>query len=283
MFSRILIPLDGSLLAEQVLATGERLRARGSVLHLIRVNPAPSNPATPYDETLQVEAESYLDFMVTRLADRGVSAQWETRCGDVAQEVLVAARDHGCDLIAIASHGRSGMARLVFGSVAEKILRGAEIPTLFVRSIDAAAKERKLECILVPTDGTAVSERAIEPAALLAREHGARLHLLFVIESLWAAGDSKLAREQLREVRRVSDGLKQRAAALRNEDIHARALVVRGDASDEVLAHAARYGADLIVMTPTGTTHRPHAFGHVSEKVLRTASMPVLVVRGSAQ
>ncbi len=279
MFQRVLVPLDGSELAEQVLPVAERLRARGGTLHLVRLNPAPADPPTPYDETLQLEAESYLDFMVSRLADRGVAAQWETRCGDVATELIAAAGDHACDLVALSSHGRTGVARLVFGSVAERVLKGATLPTLLVRAATPGGARSRLESILVPLDGTDVSERALEPAARLAREHAARIHLLYVVETLWAAGDSKLARDQLKEVRRVSERLRALAEKLRGEDVPARTLVVRGEPATEVLAHAARYSMDLVVMTPTSTAARGAAFGHVSEKVLRTAPMPVLVIR----
>ncbi len=281
MFQRILVPVDGSELAEQVLAVAERLRARGAVLHLARVNPAPANPPTPYDETLQLEAESYLDFLVSRLKDRGVAAQWETRTGEIAAEIVSAASQHSCDLIAISSHGRSGVARLVYGSVAERVLQAAAIPTLFVRALGPSGpRPPKVESVLVPLDGTPVSEGALEPAVALARDHGASLQLLYVVESLWAAGDSKLARDQFKEVRHVADRLHELANRLRGDQVPTRALVVRGDPSTDVLSHAARYGCDLIVLTPTGAGARPAAFGHVSEKILRSAPMPVLVVRG---
>jgi nucleotide-binding universal stress UspA family protein len=140
----------------------------------------------------------------------------------------------------------------------------------------------RLEILLVPLDGTPVAERAIEPAMHLARAHGSRVHLLYVIESLWAAGDSKLARDQLKEVRRVSDRLRELAAELRAQQLQARALIVRGDPSVELLAHAARYSVDLIVMTPSSASDRPAMFGHVSEKVLRASPLPILVIRKPA-
>ncbi|MBI2932443.1 MAG: universal stress protein [Planctomycetes bacterium] len=280
MFQRILVPLDGSEIAEQILPVVERLRIGGAVLQLVRVNPSPPESPTPYDETLQLEAESYLDFIVSRLSDRGIAAQWETRCGDVAAEVLAAAREHGCDLVAISSHGRSGMARLVFGNTAERILQRAEIPTLLVRALGSnAPRPARLESILVPLDGTPVSEQALDVALQVAREVGARVHLLYVIESLWAAGDSKLARDQLKEVRRTAGRLRELAERVRSERVPGRMLLVRGDPSSEVLGHVARYGMDLIVMTPTSASGRPAAFGRVSEKVLRAAPVPVLVVR----
>jgi nucleotide-binding universal stress UspA family protein len=131
MFRRILVPLDGSALAEAVLPqAGELARLHGAEVVLLRVESAPDYAVAQAAE----EAQHYL---------RGVAASlWEARVqvsmmvvlsGDAAGEILVQAELTAADLILMATHGRSGVGRWMLGSVAEKVLRAAVTPVLLVR------------------------------------------------------------------------------------------------------------------------------------------------------
>src|SRR5690606_28825453 len=142
MYQRIVVPLDGSDLAEQALSAAEELaRALNTPLHLIRVVDFPSSSfayvygamvesqaATAQFESERAMAESYLDAIARSIEKTGLSVTTEVRPGIPVHE-LVEAMKPG-DLFVVATHGRSGMARWFLGSVAEEITRRATVPVL---------------------------------------------------------------------------------------------------------------------------------------------------------
>jgi nucleotide-binding universal stress UspA family protein len=134
VYKRILVPLDGSPLAEAVLPHVEALAPRiEAEIVLIQVLPATGVLA----EIAQREEEttrSYLERVVKRLQAEGLQARFTIRYGESASEILDYAEVNDVDLIATSTHGRSGISRWVFGSIAEKILRGTNIPILLVRA-----------------------------------------------------------------------------------------------------------------------------------------------------
>jgi nucleotide-binding universal stress UspA family protein len=147
-FRRALIPLDGSTVAEavipvflefavplklevvllQVLAPVTPQVSEGS-RHLV-VNPR---------ERLQQEAEAYLGRYAEGLCAHGLSARIAVRIGDAATEIAAGAREYQADLIVMSTHGRSGLSRLLFGSVAEAVLRRADVPVFLKRVTEAEA------------------------------------------------------------------------------------------------------------------------------------------------
>jgi nucleotide-binding universal stress UspA family protein len=91
-------------------------------------------------------AEEYLPPIAAELRGRGIDADWEVRHGSPATTILAVAKSWGADLIAMSTHGRSGLGRLLFGSVAEHVLRHADVPVFLMRQTEAqlaarAAKE----------------------------------------------------------------------------------------------------------------------------------------------
>lgn len=152
MYQHIMVPLDGSELAECVLPHVEALAIGCNVsrVTLVRVvTPlhlyGGAESGLPPEERQRVEADSmdvaraYLDRMVTRLADMGVSAQAEVLFGNIIDSLVDYASKNGVDLIIIATHGRSGVSRWVWGSVADRTLRAAPVPVLMVRAPGSTA------------------------------------------------------------------------------------------------------------------------------------------------
>jgi nucleotide-binding universal stress UspA family protein len=146
VFRHILIPLDGSGLAEQILepalALGDLTQTAYTLLGVVEplVVPgyAPLAQAAPLDvqvtQMVQAEAQRYLDDLAQRLRAGGRQVHTRTLfAGQPAVAILDAARANGADLIALATHGRSGLARLLIGSVADKVRRGADMPVLLYR------------------------------------------------------------------------------------------------------------------------------------------------------
>src|SRR5215470_14859960 len=140
-FKKILVPLDGSALAEAALGRAVEFAGEGVTLMLLRAAEAHTLPGVdPSDAHVEVvrEAEDYLAAVAARLAESGV-AQVETSVwyGPAALAIVEAARLRKADLIVMSTHGRSGLGRLILGSVAESVLRGTRTPILLLRAEEA--------------------------------------------------------------------------------------------------------------------------------------------------
>ena len=145
MYQRLVVPLDGSDMAERALIEAETMAALTQApLHLVRViDFTAADAAAAYgvladpstiSTLLADEVESarqYLDAVARRTAERGLRASHELRRGRVATELLAASKPG--DLYVMASHGRSGIARWFMGSVAEEVVRRASVPVLLVK------------------------------------------------------------------------------------------------------------------------------------------------------
>ncbi len=153
MFQCIVVPLDGSKLAEQVLPYAASMaKSFGARIQLVQVVASSSQLSSmgmmgagdaggaPRDfaaleAALTAEVShtrTYLEKIATDLRKNSVQVDWEVRRGVAAMEIAGCARQHQADLIAISTHGRGGLARLLFGSVADRVLREAGIPVLLV-------------------------------------------------------------------------------------------------------------------------------------------------------
>ncbi len=141
MFRRILVPLDGSPLAEAIFPQVTELsHTLGAEVILLRVALAHTFPGVDpihlADEEVRVveEAEAYLATAAERLVREGVNAKTAVRYGQPAAEIIDHAAVEKADLVAMSTHGRSGLSRLVMGSVAEEVVRKANIPVLLLRA-----------------------------------------------------------------------------------------------------------------------------------------------------
>ncbi len=137
-YEKILVPLDGSAVAEAILPEVEKLAtAFQSAISLLRVAYAYTVPGVdPTEAQVAVvqEAETYLQKIEEQLKTKGFSVDSHVRYGDEAEEILDHCTQHGIDLIAMSTHGRSGVKRWILGSVAEKILRHSPKPIFLVRA-----------------------------------------------------------------------------------------------------------------------------------------------------
>lgn len=145
---RILVPLDGSLLAEGAIQTAAGLaRESGAALLLLRAAEAHTLPgADPTDAQVAVvrEAEEYLTAVAARLGEEGIKGvETSVWYGSPATAIIEAARLQKGDLIVMTTHGRSGLGRLILGSVAESVLRGTTTPILLLRAPGAPLEAPK--------------------------------------------------------------------------------------------------------------------------------------------
>ena len=141
LYRKLLVPLDGSRLAEVVLPHVEVLaQCAAAEVVLLRVLPATGGlPDTAREE--EATARVYLGRVVEWLKGKGIDARFTIRHGESAPEILDYAEVNDVDLIAMSAHGRSGLGRWVFGSIAEKVLRGTRLPILLVHEAGVSEAE----------------------------------------------------------------------------------------------------------------------------------------------
>jgi nucleotide-binding universal stress UspA family protein len=148
MYQSILVPLDGSKLAEAILPEVEELAALLKArLHLIRVSRVNVLPGLdPTDAQVRVihRAQEYLGKMKEQLSTRNIDIELHAPYGDPAEKILEVCRRHDIGLIAMSTHGRGGIGRWLLGSIADKVMRHSEKPVLLLRArntnIDSSEK-----------------------------------------------------------------------------------------------------------------------------------------------
>ncbi|MDQ3250657.1 MAG: universal stress protein, partial [Chloroflexota bacterium] len=186
----ILVPLDGSPLAEGVLAylhplaTPEMTElALVQVIEIWRYAFGADAYSMPYLITAaQSSAEEYLAQQRERLERLGYRVTTHVATGEAAHSILDLAQTTLADFIAMSTHGRSGFVGWALGSVAERVLQEATVPVFLVRANMPA--QQPLQHILVPLDGSTLAEQALPKAQALAQRTGATVTLLQAIQSL---------------------------------------------------------------------------------------------------
>jgi nucleotide-binding universal stress UspA family protein len=150
-FDHVLIPLDGSALAETILdpaiALGQIMGAEYTLVQAIEpvvLGYSPAAQAVALDDQVleqwRAESLAYLERVAGRLRERGLAVRTGIAYGSPAVAIIDYAREHAADLIAMSTHGRGGVARLLLGSVADKLVRGAGVPILIQRPRDEAGQ-----------------------------------------------------------------------------------------------------------------------------------------------
>ncbi len=281
MIKRIVVPLDGSEAAEAVLPQVRRLIKGGSAeLVLVRATlPMPADGFAAVDQGSIAEADAYVTSFAKKLKDEGIRARGISRVGAAARTILDVAEDERATLVALATHGRSGVARALLGSVAEAVLRKAPVPVLAVRPfwsyevVTSRPEERPIRNVLVPLDGSENSMAVVPRAVELAKLTGARVVLLHAPEpgGAWQSADGGTG-EALR-------GLEIVARTFGKEGIATRTVVEPGDPASAILAQCRPNEIDLVAMATHGRTGLARLIvGSVTEKVLRSAEVPLLIV-----
>lgn len=296
MFQRVLVPLDGSALAEQALTYARSLvtAARGTLILVRAANHHGLTGDLAVRERDAVDAaQTYLEGQAQTLEAAGFSVEIGVTFGDAAAHILDEVAIRHADAIAMATHGRSGLGRWVYGSVAERLLAHSPVPVLLVRAWvgDAQSAQALLAKpkVLVPLDGSPFAEAALPTAVGAAEGLTGELLLLQatvmptepvmgpdnlvianvdqLMESLEGAADDYLAEVEQR-LRREHPGLMVSRK------------VATGVASLTIDEVADGEGAGLIVMATHGRTGVGRTvLGSVAGDVLRFGRTPVLLMR----
>lgn len=292
MPSPILVPLDGSAFAELALPLAARIAAaHDAVLHLVRA----VDIAGGADHPRRHEAQDYLTRAAATAASScgcQVTTALASEGDSPAEAILAEAGRIGARLLVLTTHGRGGFSRLWLGSVATALLAAARVPVLVVREPDEGAPPMvpaEPRHLLVPVDGSPAADAALATAVALGAPFAARCTLLHVVKT----GDSLLpydqtfwtpAEQAAVEAQRAAaeDRMMRTVERLRGEGVAAEGIVVLApDPARVILQTAAEQGADLLALGAVaragGRLHRV-GLGGVTDKVLRAATVPVLVV-----
>lgn len=278
---RLLVPLDGSPLAEAVLPVAEFLgRQRGSLVDLVRVV-GPEVPLAAQDVARE-EAGAYLEQVASRLRARGsADVHWAVWDGDPVQVILNAAVRDRATLILMGTHGRRGFDRLRFGSVAESVARRTPVPALLMGS-GAAWEQSPGAGILVPLDGSPRSEAILPVVVRLAVPSRLGVTLVHAVEPTSAVGPPGAVTidEPTRGIADAEGYLRDVAAGLGRRGLAVTWSVRAGSPADVIEQTARDCAPTLIAMSTHGRTGLGRLLlGSVAEHVARTAAVPVLLWR----
>jgi nucleotide-binding universal stress UspA family protein len=295
-YNHILVPLDGSLLAECVLPHLVAVAGQDSVqVSLIRVLQTQSEGEEQPTDLLQwqiskTEAQMYLDQIAGRLQSEGLrSVNTVLLDGQAADRIIEFAQQKGVDLILLSSHGKSGVSRWNVSSVVRKIVQNASLSIMLVRAYNCepvGLHDLKYRNILVPLDGSLRAEVALPAAVNLAQSHQANLSLIHIIqrpEIIQRIPSSQQDQELLDQVIERS-----KEAAMRYIDqLRSRLPVefepilrVNNNVSSTLQRIQEEYGIDLVILSAHGHSAdvgRP--FGSISTGLIEYGSVTVIMVQ----
>jgi nucleotide-binding universal stress UspA family protein len=278
MFRRIVVPLDGSQLAERALPFAQALaQAMQGEITFVRVpDPVIASGLAPtlttqYSlENARREAADYLTKVKQGFERFGLTPQAEVVPGVVVAEAIVEyAAQASADLIVTSSHGRSGVSRWVYGSVAERVLQHASCPVLVLRS------DRPLARLLITFDGSSLAEQALAPGLAVAA--ACRSSAVTLLRAIPAPPEGGEAEAEQRAAREYLGALSARGQV---DGAEFKLATPFEPAANAILEHAEQEEIDLIVMATHGRTGLQRwRYGSVTEKVLRGTACSMLVVR----
>jgi nucleotide-binding universal stress UspA family protein len=308
----IVVPLDGSALAEQVLPYvqlyASLLKAQIELLRVVTDEEQRTflmrhtaelhlSPLSLADKTLSEDAIAalvehpcaYLGARADELRASGLEVRTHVTTGTAAEAIVEASATHSNALIMLATHGYSGLRRWAIGSTADKVVHSTSLPVFLVRAGAASSAPRALRRVVVPLDGSALAAQALPIAVELAARAGADLILLQAVLPFteFAAAFTPLGRPIpvprdliTEEIEHTRQELELVAERIHRPEVTTSTIVELGYPADVILDEAGKHQADLIVMATHGRSGlRRWMLGSVADKVLHASHTPLLLVR----
>ncbi|WP_374618392.1 universal stress protein [Pandoraea sp.] len=308
MTKRILLATDGSESSRRALREAAAFARNGDMIRVIHTVEDPVNLLTTafgklidleqVRRDMQREGEEHLARAVLYLREEGFDAQAHLldlrTTGETVPEAMTReACEWGADIIIVGTHGRSGVRRVMLGSVAEQILRSAEVPVMLVageaRPHSPLRSGGHYERILVALDDSETSRRAFEYSLSLARTHGASLRIVHVLDLPGPFPEGFDPTPLLNAVRTVGEqALTWATQRLRDAgvpgDVEMREIQPVGEGvADQIIAAGKEVDADVIVLGTHGRRgFRRFTLGSVAEDTARHAGRPVLLLPAHA-
>lgn len=298
----ILVPIDGSPLAEQALPYARALPRPDDTLLLLRVVPLAESIAAAMTGSV-IASEDEVGAMWKQAADgelaqaaghAGVEAsrvETEVAVGDPAEQIVATAQAKPAEMVVMASHGRGAIGRAIFGSVADRVAHTATVPVMLVRPNKDHSGEGDFHVarVVVPLDGSPLAEQALPVAKRIAQQLAVPIHLVRAIDPVAALPmapavapvapvSPEVAEQIFNEIEADAKGTLQKA----EQQLTGEGFTVTTDLLEGspffAIADALQPG-DILVMTSHGRTGvRRWLMGSVAEKLVREAPAPVVIV-----
>jgi len=283
VFEHILVPLDGSELAEVALRHAEALASKLAsdvvLLHVLEDS----------DAEYRRMHESYLENAARSVqGGNAVSVSTVLVEGHVAEQIIDYADEASISMIVMATRGRSGVRRWVMGSVADKVVRAASQPVALIRATGEEVSKPAFGRILLPLDGSGEAESVLPYAEELALRLSSEIILVSVVPPVSAVyafpGETVQFPYTEADVHLMKGNaeayLENVKARLEAKGLRPSLKVLVGNTAEEVITAAERAHADLVAMSTHGRSGVSRwAFGSVTDKVLREGTTPILLVR----
>ncbi|WP_159901599.1 universal stress protein [Salinirussus salinus] len=289
MYDTILVPTDGS---DHAVRAAEHARyladAFDATVHVVTVLDL-QRAGGPFDAgglgeefvgRLEAQGEEALETV--RTVVDGEAVVTATLRGEPSETILEYAADHDVGLVAMGTHGRTGVDRYVAGSVTERVVSRSEAPVLTARATERSRVGDGYEEVLIPTDGSEPAGAAVEPGLAVAERTGARVHAVTVVDAGDAAASPgySVPEEVTAHLEAEGEAATERIATqARERGLEATTAVRTGVAARDLLAYADEHDVDLVAMGTAGRTGLTrYLMGSTTERLIRHAEMPVLAV-----
>ncbi len=299
MFNPILVPLDGSLLAECVLphvvAIARAFDARIILLRVLEKNKA-NGTAQMFDllnwQLKKTAAKLYLEKISARLQKFGLRIENAVLEGLVAESITEYAISRGAKLVILSSHGRSGLSQWGLSSITQKIIFSAPTSVLIIRAqtpIESESLERKYLRMLVPLDGSRRAENVLPMVTLLARFHQSRISIVHVVKTPEMPRQMPLAREDVELSEQVVARNREEAiryldqvrlhSPLEGIDVQTH-LLTSDNAAAALHELAEKEGIDMVALSAHGYSGNSQwPYGSMVNNFILYSKVPVLIVQ----
>lgn len=292
MYRTLLVPLDGSTLAERALPVATALaHATGGRIVLMRAAWARGVPGWELEkkqENAAHQAEIYLHSVAADLRSQDLTVDVRAIPAAPDQGILWTISDEKADLVVMCTHGRSGLGRVVYGSVAEKVLVQSHVPVLLVRAGSPTMPEFTpgKTTLLVALDGSPIAESVIPYASEMARALNASLTLLRVVVPPPLLAPERMVQPELSleiykmELDDAESYLASVAKPLRQNGLLVKTMRETGGAAATILRKSEELNPAFVIMATHGRAGLERlVFGSVAMDVLHRGAHPVMMIR----
>jgi nucleotide-binding universal stress UspA family protein len=288
-YRKVLVPLDGSELAERAIPYAKNLaKTKGSEVILFTVSIASV-------EQLDRPIKAYLELNSNELQSQGIKASTAIAYGDVADEIISFADKNNIDLIIISTHGYSGIKRWVLGSVARKVLYGTCVQVLLTKSKSPKVSQVELKKLLLPLDGSPFAEAPITFIDDLTKGTKTEIVLTTVCEPplvpsygdrpinpTWKKHRDALWTDTQQQASEYLEKIKNRLA---KQGMKVKSQVIPGElgkVAESIMKAAQKENVDLIAMATHGRTGVSRwVYGGITNRIVEQSLQPVLLIRPS--
>jgi nucleotide-binding universal stress UspA family protein len=283
MFDSMLFPTDGSDEADRALGfVLDIAAAHDATVHILSVADTNTRSVASSDsglvDVLAEECERVVRDAGEQARSRDISVIETAVRGEPYSTITEYATDHGINLIAMSTKGRSAFGRFILGSVATKVIRTTDVPVLTMRPEATAA--HPFSDVLVATDGSTSAEAGLNEAVGLAAAESATLHAVSVVELGSYGPDAHASLNIETFEQRAEDAVSVASQVGAEANVDVRTMVDFGEVHAKILQAIETMDVDIVVLGTHGRTgFDRYLLGSIAEKVVRTSPIPVLTVR----